>query len=200
MTIEMFQQDFRRFLRSYEGSAIDDRTTISEFRRWLRDDLVSFNKISAHEQFRKKIEYEDNIGNNSPILRKISLELTRWANMHEDRENSYQLYHGTIEKNLPHILKQGIKVGVWQRANFKGFEADSQGYISLTPNLSDAMFFAGAAAAQKKDFPVIIVIDKRKLDKSHIITRGLFDTKAGEVRYSKDIPTSAILYTRTILK
>ena len=196
--IEKFRSDVRVFLKTLEPIAGDDTTTLPEFRKWLKDDLVDFDRISAREQCKRKIEYEVEIGNNSPLLNKIGQFFVGWLMTYEQKsaKTTHYLYHGTTKTRGFKAMIQGLKIGDGQNSNFKDFAEDARGVCCLTTDIGDAYFFAGAVAIEAKEKPAILVIDSRKLDKRFIEKRDMFMGKSNEIRYRKNIPPTAIIEIR----
>ena len=185
-----FIKEFRGFLRSADDGTWESEITIKEFRRWMLEDLIPFSKVSANEQFREKINYENSIGNRDKIFLKIAEFMENWVELNEEKTPEYIWYHGTIEENLASIIfKGGIQRSAPETAQHKGYEGDI-GSVSLTRNERSARFFAMVG---KRGKAVVLSIDIRKLNPDKIEYRLLFDDPKGEILYYDDIPLEAIV-------
>ena len=185
-----FIKEFRGFLRSVDDSTWESDITIREFRRWMLEELIPFSKISANEQFREKINYENSIGNEGKAFREITKFMEKWVELNEEKPSDYIWYHGTIEEKLTKIIVAGaIERSTPETAQHEGFEGDI-GSVSLTRNERSARFFAMVGKSGK---PVILSIDIRKLNPDKIEHRLLFDDPKGEMLYYDDIPLEAII-------
>ena len=185
-----FIKEFRGVLRSVDDSTWESDITIREFRRWMLEELIPFSKISANEQFREKINYENSIGNEGKAFREITKFMEKWVELNEEKPSDYIWYHGTIEEKLTKIIVAGaIERSTPETAQHEGFEGDI-GSVSLTRNERSARFFAMVGKSGK---PVILSIDIRKLNPDKIEHRLLFDDPKGEMLYYDDIPLEAII-------
>lgn len=185
-----FIKEFRGFLRSADDGTWESDITIREFRRWMLESLMPFSEISANEQFREKINYENSIGNEGKAFLKITDFMENWVELNEEKPSDYIWYHGTIEKKLAKIIFKGaIERSTPETAQHEGFEGDI-GSVSLTRNERSARFFALVGKSGK---PVVLSIDIRKLNPDKIEYRLLFDDPKGEMLYYDDIPLEAII-------
>ena len=183
-----FIKDFRIFLRTVNGGW-DAKSDVQEFRRWMIDDLVLFSKVSAHEQFYEKINYEISIGNDNPSFLKIAEYLEQWLELNEEKVPDHIWYHGTTEEKLDEITACGmIKRSTIKTAQHTGFEQDV-GTVSLAKNRRHAIFFS---AICNQDNQVILLVDIRMLDKEKMKFRSLFNIPNGELLYFDDIPLGAV--------
>ena len=183
-----FIKSFRVFLRTINED-LDAEINVQEFRRWMIDELVPFTKISAHEQFYEKINYEIEIGNDNPSFHAISEFLEQWLELNENKVPDYIWYHGTTEKKLEKIMACGmIERSTEETAQHTGFEQDV-GTVSLAKNKRDAIFFSAVGDRGKQ---ILLLIDIRMLDKEQMKFRKLFHTPNGEILYSGDIPLGAV--------
>lgn len=183
-----FIKDFRIFLRTVNGGW-DAKTNLQEFRQWMNDDLISFKTISAHEQFREKISYEIEIGNDDPSFHEIANYLNEWLELNEERMPDYIWYRGTTEDKLREITSKGfIERSTPETSQHAGFEHDI-GTVSLAKNKRDALFFSVIGRPGDR---ILLLIDIRMLDGDKIKYRKLFNTPKGEILYSGDIPLGAV--------
>lgn len=186
-----FVADFRVLLRRIEDRGnYYSESDVREFRRWIKDDLMSFKTVSAHEQFTGKINYEISIGNENESFLKISDFMMEWLKNECDNPLNYIWYHGTNGKKLEKIMK----IGMMERSSeltfqHEGFEHDI-GTISLSKGKRDARFFS---AIGNPGDQIILHVDIRKLDPDKMKYRILFDNPDGEILYSGDISTDAIV-------
>lgn len=183
-----FIKDFRIFLRTINGGW-DAKTDVQEFRRWIKDELVSFNEVAAHEQFYEKINYEISIGNDNPSFYRITDYLEHWLELNEEKVPDYVWYYGTTEEKLKEITACGmIKRSTIETYQHTGFEHDI-GTVSLAKNRRHAIFFS---AIGNQGNQVILFVDIRKLDKEKMKFRELFNNPNGEILYSGDIPFGSV--------
>ena len=189
-----FIKDFRTFLRTVNEEYYAEHD-IREFRRWMTESLVPFSKVSAHEQFNDKINYELSIGNDNPSLREIAEYLNKWSEDNEEQIMDYIWYHGTTEEKLEDVLEMGmIERSSAGTAQHEGYEADI-GTVSLAKNKRDALFFSAIGSGDKQ---VLLLIDIRKLNPDKIQYRKLFNTPNGEILYSDDIPLGAVFLVESL--
>ena len=187
-SMSSFVKDFRVFLRSVDGEW-EAESDVHEFRRWMGEDLVPFTKVSAHEQFHTKINYEVSIGNDNPSFYQIADYLNTWVELNEEKVPEYIWYRGTTEDRLEEIMSKGIiERSTPETSQHKGFEHDI-GTVSLAKNKRDALFFSVIGRPGNR---ILLSIDIRKLDPGKIEYRELFDTPDGEILYSDDIPLDAV--------
>ena len=187
-SMSSFVNDFRVFLRGVDGGW-ESESDVQEFRRWMVDDLVPFTKISAHEQFHNKINYEVSIGNENPSFYQIADYLNTWVELNEEKVPEYIWYRGTTEDKLEEIMSKGvIERSAAETSQHKGFEHDI-GTVSLAKNKRDALFFSVIGRPGNR---ILLSIDIRKLDPGKIEYRELFDTPEGEILYHEDIPLGAV--------
>ncbi|MDP2788858.1 MAG: hypothetical protein Q8O46_02285 [bacterium] len=194
---DKFKKDFTQYLTQLKKNNRND-TTISEFQRWLQEDLIPFKEKSPHEQIDEKIYYEIDIGNNSIILDNINTFFNIWIqkNVGETRDNQIY-YHGTTEDKYRKIITDGmIKTSTTATVQHSGFEHDI-GTISLAKMKGAAHFFS-AISGKGKQNQIVLHIDIRKLDPAAITKRKLINTPDGELLYRKNIPVSAILKAETV--
>ena len=183
-----FIKDFRVFLRNINVGWESD-SDVQEFRRWMVDDLMPFTKVSAHEQFHNKINYEVSIGNENPSFYQIADHLNAWVELNEEKVPEYIWYRGTTEDKLEEIMSKGvIERSTPETSQHEGFEHDI-GTVSLAKNRRDALFFSVIGRPGNR---ILLSIDIRKLDPGKIEYRELFNTPNGEILYSDDIPSGAV--------
>lgn len=189
---DKFKKDFRRELTRLAKTNRFD-TTIIEFRRWAREDLMPFDQKPLFEQVMGKMDYEEDIGNSSVMLKDIFAFIDIWVEKNiSEQEDTSIWYHGTTEGNYKRIRASGeIKVSTPETSQHPGFEHDV-GTISLAKYRSMAHFFSAISGMGQKD-QVILHIDTRLLDPAFITTRKLINTQDGEMLYKKNIPVSAIV-------
>ncbi len=193
---EMFRKDFRKELIRLKKIYWDD-TTILEFQRWLRYDLMPFSKKPIFEQVTEKIDYEIEIGNGHQSFKDIEAWLDFWIDKNEEQPDTYIWYHGTTEEKYKKIVSDGeIRISTAKTIQYSGFEHDI-GTISLSKFKSMAHFFSAIAGRGKKN-QVILHIDIRQLDSAAISKRKLINTPDGEILYRKNIPASAIVKVETV--
>lgn len=194
---DKFKKDFRRELTRLAKTNRFD-TTIIEFRRWVREDLMSFNQKPLFEQVMDKIDYEEDIGNKSETLKDIFAFIDIWVEKNiGEQEDTSIWYHGTTEGNYKRIKASGeIKVSTPETSQHPGFEHDI-GTISLAKRKGMAHFFSGLSGKGKENH-IVLSIDTRLLDPSFITKRKLINTPDGEMLYRKNIPVSAIMKAETV--
>lgn len=191
-----FKKDFSKYLTRL-GKENPFDTTITEFRRWLKEDQMPFDHKPPFEQVAEKIDYENDIGNESKIFKDIEAWLDLWLGENTTEEDEFIYYHGTSESNYQSILRDGeIKVGTPSTIHHPNFIHDV-GTISLAKYKSTAHFFS-ALIGKGKDTQVVLHIDTRKLDPTAMNFRNLMNTPNGELLYGKNIPVSAITKTETV--
>ena len=187
-SMSSFVKDFRVFLRGFDDGW-ESESDVHEFRRWMVEELIPFTKISAHEQFHNKINYEVSIGNENPSFYQIADYLNTWVELNEEKVPEYIWYRGTTEGKLEEIMSKGvIERSTAETSQHKGFEHDI-GTVSLAKNKRDALFFSVIGRPGNR---ILLSIDIRKLDPGKIEYRELFDTPDGEILYSDDIPLGAV--------
>ncbi len=194
--ITKFRRDLSRFLSGLAKNNPND-TTISEFRRWLKEDTIPFDEKSPDEQINEKLNYEISIGNDSEVFNDIFSFLDVWASENVEERDDYIWYHGTTEKKYEEIMKaREIKVSTAKTLQHKEFIHDV-GTISLAKYKSMAHFFS-AISGKGKQNQIILHIDTRKLDPSAMKKRTLITTPEGEIIYWKNIPSNAIIKAETV--
>lgn len=172
-------------------------TTIKEFRRWLKEELMPFDKKSAFEQVTEKIDYEIELGTDSPVFKDIEAFVDIWLGENEDAPDDYIWYHGTTEEKYEKIKEAGeIKISTKETFQHSGFERDI-GTISLAKIHGMAHFFSGLSGKGNRT-QIILHIDARQLDPAAMTTRKLINTPDGEMLYRKNIPVSAIVKAETV--
>lgn len=194
---DKFKKDFRRELTRLKRENRYD-TTIEEFQRWLKEDLMPFDQKPLFEQVMEKIDYEEDIGNKDETLKDIFAFVDIWIeNNIGEQEDTNIWYHGTTEDNYKRIKASGeLKVSTPETRQHSGFEHDI-GTISLAKYHSMAHFFSAISGAGKKN-QVILHIDTRQLDPAFTSKRKLINTPDGEMLYRKNIPVSAIVKAETV--
>lgn len=186
-----FKDAFRKELTRLKKNNRND-TTIDEFRRWLKEDLMPFNEKSIFEQVTEKIDYEIDIGNDSKIFKDIEAFLDIWIENNEEPQDKHIWYHGTTEEKYKKIKEAGeIKVSTRESFQHPGFEHDI-GTISLAKLHGIAHFFS-ALSGKNKQTQMVLHIDTRNFDPAAMTTRKLINTPDGEMLYRKNIPVSAIV-------
>jgi len=110
-----------------------------------------------------------------------------------------KLYHGTSGKNLASIKKHGLipagKSGKGATGSkvWHGSKSDMLGLVGLTDKTRAAAFYS-SIVTRIKGRQVIIVVDKRKIDKKVLSRRKGSSVGGGkEWDYPKRIPPSAII-------
>ena len=187
-SMSSFVKDFRVFLRGFDDGW-ESESDVHEFRRWMVEELIPFTKISAHEQFHNKINYEVSIGNENPSFYQIADYLNTWVELNEEKVPEYIWYRGTTEDKLEEMVSKGvIERSTAKTSQHEGFEHDI-GTVSLAKNKRDALFFSVIGRPGNR---ILLSIDIRKLDPGKIEYRELFDTPDGEILYSDDIPLGAV--------
>ncbi len=187
-----FKKDLSRFLSGLAKINPDD-TTIPEFRRWSKEDLMSFEEKSPDEQINEKLNYEISIGNDSKVFSDIDTFLDIWVEENvEKKRDDHIWYHGTTEEKYRKIMAEGeIKVSTVETIQHKGFAHDI-GTISLAKYKSMAHFFS-AISGMGKQSQIILHIDTSILDTTAMKKRTLITSPEAELIYRKNIPVSAII-------
>jgi len=174
-------------------------TTIIEFQRWLKEDLISFDQKSLYEQVTEKIDYEIDIGNDSKLFKDIEAFIDIWLGENEDPQDDYIWYHGTTGEKYNEIKKAGeIKVSTKDTFQHSGFERDI-GTVSLAKMHGMAQFFS-ALSGKGSQNQIVLHIDTRHFDPVSISKRKLINTPDGEMLYRKSIPVSAIIKAETVYR
>ena len=190
---QKFKENLSRLLSNLEKKNPDD-TTIPEYRRWLKEDLMEQKALD--EQIDEKIYYEKGIGNDSKVFHSITNFLGNWLTENTEQKESNLWYHGTTEEKYRKIIADGeLKVSTLETIQHEGFEHDIC-TISLAKHKGTAHFFSAISGMGKQN-QVILHIDISKLDPSAIKKRTLYATHA-EILYHKNIPASAIVRAETV--
>lgn len=186
-----FKKEVSAFLTKLSKGNKND-TTIPEFRRWLKEELMPFDQKEPFEQIYEKIGYEKEIGNDDQVFHSIKKFLTEWVEKNFVKPDTHIWYHGTTEDRYKKIMADGeIKVSTPDTFQHEGF-ANDIGTISLAKHKGQAHFFS-AISAKGKGNQVILHIDTRKLRPLAMKKRKLISTPDGEMLYSRNIPASAIV-------
>lgn len=192
-----FKRDVSRFLAYLTKNNPYD-TTATEFRRWLKEDLMPFDQKAADEQINEKIDYETDIGNNSDVFYRIKDFMEKWVDKNVGAlKESNIWYHGTTESKYRQIVADGeIKVSTAETTQHKDFIQDI-GTVSLAKYKGMAHFFS-AISGRINENKVVLHIDISKFDPSAIEKRKLMFTQDGQILYHKNIPITAIIKAETV--
>ena len=198
-----FVEDFTRFLSIMEkglkkkGVYEPQKNTIQEFRRWMKEEITSFDVRNANEQMMNKIEYELSIGNNDKVLFAIDSYFKMWLMNNTPKVNKNIWFHGTTaEKYIAMELDKEIRPSTAASAQHEGHSRDI-GTISLARDKGDALFFSVISKNNIKR--MILHIDISSLDPRFMVYRELFGKQNAELMYYKPIPIEAVK-ERTISK
>ena len=194
---EIFKKNLSRYLTRLKRNNKND-TTIPEFQRWLKEDLLPFDQKPLFEQVMNKIDYEEDIGNTSRIINDIFAFVDIWIEENiGEPEDTYIWYHGTTEEKYKQIIASGeIRISIPETIQHQGFEHDI-GTISMAKRKGMAHFFSGLSGKGKQN-QIILHIDIRYLDPAAISKRKLINTPDGEILYRRNIPVSAIMKAETV--
>jgi len=187
-----FQKDFSRFLTLLKRN-YPHHTSVDEFKRWAKENVMPFTTRSAHEQFEEKIQYEISLGADNWVLRMVRTFLNDWAKKNLDKKDpDYIWYHGTTEPKYQKILRdREIRVSTPETVQHHDYLRDA-GTISLAKHQGHATFFS-AISSMGKQKQVILSIDIRNFNRNAMRFRDLIGIPGGELLYSRNIPASAII-------
>lgn len=136
----------------------------------------------------------------------MSWRIDRDVKLEPTRVNPLILYHGTSSKHLASIKRHGLVpagragIGATGSRNWKlsgGSREDMIGLVGLTDKTRSAAFYASLVAppvGRSRSRPVIIVVDKRKIQSKLLVRRRGSSVGGGrEWDYPKIVPKSAII-------